>query len=361
MLPPTEPRLTVMDRHLFAYGRFGLVSMLMLVLAACGQRYGQSPLVNGATGERMDRPASAVDRPGTVQVQKGDSLYRIANRYRVGLRAIIDSNNLKPPYTIFPGQKLKLPSSGVHIAARGETVYHIAQRYGTEPGTLVRINRIPPPYRLVPGQRLVLPSGNTRVAARDAPASQSSPAPPAGIGAPVSPNAATAAQPSAAPATSRAVLPAERVVMKRAPAISPSVEPPPPSQGGFIWPVSGRVLSRFGTLGKGLQNDGINILARRGTPVRAIQNGVVAYSGNELRGFGNLLLIKHAGGWISAYAHNDKLLVRTGQKVSRGQIVSHVGSTGSVEKPQLHFELRRENRAVDPERYLGRRTANLSG
>ena len=118
-------------------------------------------------------------------------------------------------------------------------------------------------------------------------------------------------------------------------------------------------MSRFGTLGKGLQNDGINIVAPRGTPVRAVQNGVVAYSGNELRGFGNLLLIKHAGGWISAYAHNDALLVKTGEQVRRGQVISRVGSTGSVDKPQLHFELRLENRAVDPERYLGRQTASL--
>ena len=118
-------------------------------------------------------------------------------------------------------------------------------------------------------------------------------------------------------------------------------------------------MSRFGALGKGLQNDGINILAPRGTPIRAVQNGVVAYSGNELRGFGNLLLIKHTGGWISAYAHNDQLLVKTGDQVRRGQVVSRVGSTGSVDKPQLHFELRRKNRAVDPERYLGRRTASL--
>ena len=94
--------------------------------------------------------------------------------------------------------------------------------------------------------------------------------------------------------------------------------------------------------------------------MRAAENGVVAYSGNELRGFGNLLQIKHSGGWISAYAHNDRLLVKTGQKVRRGQIISRVGSTGSVDKPQLHFELRRENRAVDPERYLGRRTASLA-
>ena len=87
----------------------------------------------------------------------------------------------------------------------------------------------------------------------------------------------------------------------------------------------------------------------------------MAYAGNELRGFGNLILVRHAGGWISAYAHNSKLLVETGDKVYRGQIISHVGNTGSVNFPQLHFELRRGKRPVDPERYLNRRRINLKG
>lgn len=358
-----------MDRNTFAYSRSGIVVGLMLLLAACGQRIGSAPVVNGATGERVGNTSASANIPSTISVQRGDSLYKISRRYNVRLRAIIDANNLKPPYTIFPGQKLRMPVTGVHIVRRGETVYQIAQRYGTEPGTLVRINRISPPYRLSAGQRLVLPSGASQAGqVASGPVSTSRPGPnsarpPATAGTRKTvPQTATGSPPprSAAAPPRRTVLPKERVVVKRAPSTSAAVKPPPPSRGGFIWPVSGRLLSRFGTLGKGLQNDGINILARRGTPVRSIQNGVVAYSGNELRGFGNLLLIKHAGGWISAYAHNDKLLVKTGQRVRRGQVISHVGSTGSVDKPQLHFELRRQNRAVDPERYLGRRTARLS-
>ena len=356
-----------MDLNTFAFGRLGVVFGLLLVLAACGQRIGSAPVVNGATGQRVGDTSVPANLPTAVTVQRGDSLYKIGRRYNVRLRAMIDANNLKPPYTIFPGQKLRMPATGVHIVARAETVYQIARRYGAEPGTLVRLNRIAPPYRLSTGQRLVLPAGASRV-------SQSASARPSTSGTAsrtVRPSSSLSVRNTGAQTTRRSgvarptavpprkVLPAERVVVKRAPSTSASVKPPPPSTGGFIWPVKGRLLSRFGTLGKGLQNDGINILARRGTPVRAIQNGVVAYSGNELRGFGNLLLIKHAGGWISAYAHNDKLLVRTGQRVRRGQVVSHVGSTGSVDKPQLHFELRRQNRAVNPERYLGRRTAGL--
>ena len=116
---------------------------------------------------------------------------------------------------------------------------------------------------------------------------------------------------------------------------------------------------RFGPRGGGLHNDGINILARKGTAVRAAENGMVAYSGNELRGFGNLLLIKHTGGWMSAYAHNAKLLVRAGQKVRRGQTIARVGATGSVLRPQLHFELRRGARVVNPIKHLQPRRAGI--
>ena len=112
------------------------------------------------------------------------------------------------------------------------------------------------------------------------------------------------------------------------------------------------MLSSFGAKAKGLYNDGINISASRGTPVLAAENGVVAYAGNELRGFGNLLLIKHSGGWVTAYAHNETLLVRRGQKVKKGQVIAKVGSTGAVSSPQLHFELRKGKRAINPEKYL---------
>ena len=112
------------------------------------------------------------------------------------------------------------------------------------------------------------------------------------------------------------------------------------------------MISSFGSKSKGLRNDGINIAAPRGAPVVAAENGVVVYAGNELRGFGNLVLIKHAGGWVSAYAHNDRLLVRRGDKVRKGQRIALVGSTGGVTSPQLHFELRKGKRARDPRKYL---------
>ena len=112
------------------------------------------------------------------------------------------------------------------------------------------------------------------------------------------------------------------------------------------------MISPFGAKPGGLKNDGINIALPKGAPVHAAENGVVAYAGNEIRGFGNLLLIKHDGGWISAYGHNDRLLVKQGDKVKRGQLIAEAGATGAVSSPQLHFELRKAGGAVDPLAHL---------
>lgn len=119
-------------------------------------------------------------------------------------------------------------------------------------------------------------------------------------------------------------------------------------------PVNGRVISGFGPKGGGLHNDGLNIAAPRGTPVLAAENGIVVYAGSELRGFGNLLLVNHADGWMTAYAHNEALLVKRGDIVRRGQAIARVGSTGSVDTPQLHFEVRRNSRPVDPQPHVRR-------
>ena len=125
-----------------------------------------------------------------------------------------------------------------------------------------------------------------------------------------------------------------------------------PHGGHFAWPVRGHVLAGYGVARDGGHNDGINIGASRGAPVAAVDSGIVAYAGNELRGYGNLVLIKHGGGWISAYAHCDELLVKKGDPVYRGKVIAKVGATGGVSEPQLHFELRRGKRPVDPREFL---------
>ena len=121
----------------------------------------------------------------------------------------------------------------------------------------------------------------------------------------------------------------------------------------FIWPARGSLLAGFGAQEGGLHNDGINIALAPGSPVRAIASGHVVYVGNELRGYGNLLLIAHADDWVSAYAHNGEILVQRGDMVVQGDVVARSGSSGNVVEPQLHFELRRGSRAVDPMQYMG--------
>jgi murein DD-endopeptidase MepM/ murein hydrolase activator NlpD len=116
----------------------------------------------------------------------------------------------------------------------------------------------------------------------------------------------------------------------------------PPTPPLFTWPVRGAIVSNYGTTPTGGHNDGINISAKEGTEVDAAEAGVVAYAGNGVPGFGNLLLIKHPGGWITAYGHNEELLVKVGDKVRRGQAIAKVGATGRVSGPQLHFEVRHE-------------------
>ena len=127
-----------------------------------------------------------------------------------------------------------------------------------------------------------------------------------------------------------------------------------------MWPVRGRILASYGTGENGIHNDGINIAAPAGTAVMAADGGVVAYAGNELRGYGNLILIKHPNGWMTAYAHNARLLVKRGERVRRGQIIARVGATGAVARPQLHFEIRHGTRAMDPGDYLLPETATAS-
>jgi murein DD-endopeptidase MepM/ murein hydrolase activator NlpD len=186
-------------------------------------------------------------------------------------------------------------------------------------------------------------------------------APPPSAAAQPSPSAAPATSDSttttanAAPATS-APSAAAAAGSAGAAAAAPtpeSVTPPPRGSGKFLWPVNGKLISLYGVKQGGQHNDGINIAAPLGTPVRAADNGVVVYAGNELRGFGNLLLIRHADGWVSAYAHCDALLVKRGDQVKRGQVIARVGQTGAVSSPQLHFELRKSGQAVDPTTELG--------
>jgi murein DD-endopeptidase MepM/ murein hydrolase activator NlpD len=136
---------------------------------------------------------------------------------------------------------------------------------------------------------------------------------------------------------------------------------PTPSYAGssnFIWPVEGQIVSQFGRKDNGLVNDGINISAREGEPIWAAASGEVIYAGNELKGYGNMLILSHAGGYKTVYAHASDMLVRRGDKVKQGDLIGYVGQTGAVNSAQLHFGIRDGKSPINPESKLPRRMAS---
>jgi murein DD-endopeptidase MepM/ murein hydrolase activator NlpD len=228
-----------------------------------------------------------------------------------------------------------------HVVAAGEDLYSIALRYDLDAYQLAIANDLSPPFTVTAGQTLRLDVDRPAVAA--APDDSPTGTLPTGT---TPGDIADGQGPVQAPSDGGA-------------AAAQRVPPTPPAvlQEGFIWPVTGTVISSFGDKGGGLYNDGINIAAAAGTPVRAAEDGVVAYAGNELRGFGNMLLIRHADGWMTTYAHAEELLVNKGERVSKGQVIARVGSTGGVSRPQLHFEMRKGKKPVDPLTHLRRVSA----
>lgn len=262
-----------------------------------------------------------------VTVVKGDTLYSISRSYGVPIKELINANHLSAPYTLYVGQKLRLPSKHYHIVRRGESLYSISRMHNVDITSLSKVNNLQTPYSLSVGQKLLLPASVSSYSSGYMVQSKT--------------NKSTSAMANNVHKNTNKSSAAEKYI---APAAT--------RKSKFVWPVTGTVISGYGNLGSGRKNDGINIKAALGTAVKAGDAGTVAYAGNELKGFGNLILIKHADGWITAYAHNDKLLVKKGQKVSRGEKIATVGSTGSVTTPQLHFEVRSGKRAVNPRTYL---------
>jgi murein DD-endopeptidase MepM/ murein hydrolase activator NlpD len=325
--------------------------ILLAVLVSACARNDYNPTIFDGSNNSTDRKEQSQTRkivpPGHILVKGGDTLYGIARRHGIPIRKLIEANGLRPPFVIYPGKTLKTPGARIHIAQAGETAYGVARRYGVDMGSLVRINNIRPPYRLRSGQRLRLPDPRTSNVARTT-----------GTGRTEQDQRKPAVRPVRGPSsfpnkTTASRQPAPQPVWNK-PAPRPLKAPPRRSGRKFLWPVKGKIIVAFGPRKGGFHNDGLNIAARAGTPIKAAENGVVAYVGNQLQGFGNLVLIKHSGGWMTAYAHGSRVFVRRGSVVKRGQTIARVGRTGNVNKPQLHFELRRGDRAVDPRRYLVR-------
>lgn len=369
---------------------------------------------SGAPYQQPDLTGSVPQRPVVAQPQdskrwdwnggtpitvgQGETIQTISRRYGVPAIAIAEANGMTTGTPVYPGQRLVIPkysySGGrpvpvpapaapqlasapattgsirqpsparpfgaqgqVHIVGPGETLFSIGRRYNISPVALAQANRLPPHHKLRMGEQLTIP-GPSRVAQtpRLTPAAAPAPAP--------------VAQRPAAPQAPAAIPPAQRIAeahaqqMPMAHAIkeSPSAaeqakqdkEEAAASAGGagFRWPVRGRIIAGFGPKPTGQQNDGINIAVPEGTPIKAAEDGVVAYSGNELKGYGNLVLVRHASGHVTAYAHASELLVKRGDTVKRGQVIAKSGQTGNVSSPQLHFEIRKGATPVDPMQFL---------
>lgn len=281
------------------------------------------------------------------EVRSGETVYTIALRHEVPIRGLIALNGLQAPYVLRSGTVLKLPKRRRHVVRPGDTIYGISRVYEVALSRLVQLNKIQPPYKIIVGHILRLPDSVERppvVAAEPPP-------PPQTAKAPVTPPSRTKKGVVQA-VPKKAAPPKVRPKTKPRRAVAAIPKPPPLSNRKFLLPVRGKLLSRFGPKGRGLRNDGVNIAAPRGSPVRAAQSGIVVYSGNALLGFGNMILVRHANGYMTAYAHNESISVKRGDTVRRGQVISTVGSSGNVASPQLHFEIRKGKRAVNPAKYL---------
>ena len=312
-----------------------------------------------------------------VTVERGQSLGKLAVQYHVSKQAIIAANHLEPPdYKVKIGSRLTIPGAAAPVQ---QAMVPGPASSGPGPDVIPlddppmpRASAPPPPPAMPPPAAAALPPPRpVGVAPPGLPPTPPAPVtslpPPRPVGVPppgpppqpAPPPVATAAPPpapaSSGPGQSIAFPPREPSAADeaRAEPAAPAAAGPVPSRGGhFPWPVRGRVLASYGVAADGTHNDGINIAAARGTPVASVESGIVAYSGNELRDYGNLVLVKHTNGWISAYAHCDEILVRKGDPVYRGQTIAKVGTTGGVTEPQLHFELRQGKRPVDPRGFL---------
>jgi murein DD-endopeptidase MepM/ murein hydrolase activator NlpD len=341
-----------------------------------------------ATGTVPPRSVAAARPPAgtTIIVGTSDTLEVLARRYHVTPAAILAANGYKGPRALSPGQQLIIPHQGAtaaaatpamapvavaapamaptakpvaafsappstHFVNRGDTLASIARKNHVTVADLARANGLEPSAKLKLGTKLTVPGARTAAAAPAAPVAT----------APV----AVAQQPAAVP-----VAPVTRVATAAAPQQSArlaqattNIEEKPAETPAkvtdatgalptFRWPVRGKVITSYGAKTNGKSNDGINLAVPEGTPVKAAEDGVVAYSGNELKGYGNLILVRHSNGYVTAYAHASELLVKRGDTIKRGQIIAKSGQSGEVASPQLHFEIRKGSNPVDPLQFL---------
>ena len=356
-----------------------LVVPLIMTLAGCAARETPAPLyINHHSPRGGDQTHLELSWPVYVVVTRGDTVYGVARHYRIPIAEIIAVNKLKAPYRLIAGQTLRMPKPKTHTVNEKETLGKIARYYQVDMRSMIRDNNLTKPYIIRAGQELRIPRSyaiQEDVAVVEEPEMQPMPRPkwPERQGKikirevkqkqrydkdgvplpPVRPakrgeEAVMAAAPKKPqrPQASKPHVDLKAAKIKSKQALMSNRLPKLSGKSKFEKPVRGRIKIPYGPLGGGKYNDGIDIAVPKGSSVKATENGIVVYTGSELKSFGNLILIKHAQGWTSAYALNSRILVKRGDKVKRGSVIAKSGR-------QVHFELRRRTRTVDPKPYLG--------
>ncbi|MBR5904012.1 MAG: peptidoglycan DD-metalloendopeptidase family protein [Alphaproteobacteria bacterium] len=339
------------------------------------------PMYGGPQSSIIDNKPKEDNTKDFVIVAKGDTLYSLARKNNMNVSEIAKINNLKEPYALSVGQKLKLKESadkkepvlisqekaqeiqkskeeknivksehkptttrvGVQeiVVEKGDTLYSISRKYEIPVNDLAVMNKLSAPFNLSVGQKLKVPQlSNVKVAKVEEKK--------------ITPSAKQSGAKSDTIVNQNNVA-KQNVKETKKISSDPSKQLPKitsRSSSKFSWPVRGKILSQYGPKKAGLVNDGINISAPMWTPVKAAENGVVAYAGNEVKGMGNLIIIQHSDGWMSVYAHLDSMNVKRGTKVMVGQNIGKIGMTGKVDSPQLHFEIRKGTKSYNPIQYL---------
>jgi murein DD-endopeptidase MepM/ murein hydrolase activator NlpD len=317
----------------------------------------------------------------TVTVKRGDTLYSLATKHGVTIDMIARANGLSNRFYVKPGTELLIPQAGptkfgqaqgetpkaqaagctgdqCYTVKKGETVASIARAHRVTEAQILQANNLPDARSLKAGQAIAIPG---REAPGQAAVAEAVPQPRAPAPAPAPEPQAPALAPVPSGGTLKAPEPlkpapeAKPVSIKPAePACDAALANPLPRMGkNFRKPVEGLIIGQFGPQRDGSVNEGVTMSVPKGTPIKAAENGVVAYVGDELPGFGNLILIRHADEYVTAYAHADEILVKKCDVVKRGQVVAKAGATGDASQPQLHFEIRKNAKPVDPAPLLG--------
>lgn len=289
--------------------------------------------------------------PDQYRVVKGDTLYSIAFRYGLDYHTLADINKIEPPYNLAVGQvltlKLKASAPKAYVVQKGDTLYSIAKKNNQSVAVLASVNNLEPPYNVIVGQKLYLSREEAAGASKANAADKGNMEVPVAGQQVAANNKQPTSNQQSKPTTSTSKPAASTSTTAQTPIINSKTRKV--SGVTWSWPTSGRVVEQFSTAEQG--NKGLDIEGKRGQAIFSAADGQVVYSGNALRGFGNLVIINHSNEFLSAYAHNDALLVKEGQKVKRGQQIARMGNT-DASSVRLHFEIRYRGQSVNPINYL---------